>query len=93
VNAILAVIDQLLSFSPFLIFALPLALFGYFMAQEKKWAYWAAVVFSILNVLSHLDYLIRVFNFGWLFSAIFSAALVALLLHDQSRSYVKIYFR
>jgi hypothetical protein len=59
------------------------------IANEKKWGYLVAVVVAVLllaeTVLS--------FYGGALLTLIFEVALVALLLHPQSREYRRIWFR
>jgi hypothetical protein len=62
---------------------------GLGIANEKKWGYLVAVVAAIVLLIATL------FSFtgGGLINLIFSVALVALLLHPQSREYRRIWFR
>jgi hypothetical protein len=61
---------------------------GYGVANERKWGYWAAVGAAILPFVLLFD------GFGGgLLSLLFEIALVVLLLHPQSRSYYKVWFR
>ena len=72
-----------------------LAAGGFGIANEKKWGYGLAVAAAIAQVLA----LLALFGastfttFGPLFSFMFDAALVALLLHPMSRDYQRIWFR
>lgn len=59
------------------------------VANEKRWAYWLGVVLVALFVA----YLVVNFSFGAVITLIFYGALLALLLHRQSRSYQKIWFK
>ncbi|MDE3203022.1 MAG: hypothetical protein KGQ66_02235 [Acidobacteriota bacterium] len=62
---------------------------GLGIANEKKWGYWLGVVLVAVWVL----FLIKYFAFVDIITLIFYVALLALLLHRQSRSYQKIWFR
>ncbi|MFM7225408.1 MAG: hypothetical protein ACKOBG_05240 [Actinomycetota bacterium] len=72
-----------------------LAAGGFGIANEKKWGYGLAVAASVLQVLA----LISLFGFGVISSLgamttlLFDVALVALLLHPESRDYQRIWFR
>ena len=73
-----------------------LAAGGFGIANEKRWGYQVAVGAAIVNLalpvmLGGLDAVLD--NFGVLISLMFDVALVALLLHPQSREYQKIWFR
>ena len=62
---------------------------GIGVANERKWGYWVAVTASVIPfVLLALGYV-----GGGLLTLLFEVALVALLVHPQSRSYYKIWFR
>lgn len=62
---------------------------GIGVANERKWGYKTAVVASLLPfVLLALGYV-----GGGLLTLLFEVALIALLLHNQSRAYYKIWFR
>jgi hypothetical protein len=62
---------------------------GWGVANERKWGYWLGVVLAVVTV----GYLIYHFSFVSLFSLLFYGALVALLLHPQSRAYRRIWFK
>jgi len=72
-----------------------LAVGGFGIANEKRWGYALAVAAAVIQVLA----LFSVFgfgllvSFGGLISLLFDAALVALLLHPESRDYQRIWFR
>ncbi len=59
------------------------------MTKEKKWGYWLGVAMAALWVA----FLVLYFTFGVIISVLFYIALLALLLHPQSRSYRKVWFR
>ncbi len=73
----------------------PLLLFGGFgIANEKKWGYALAVIGAVLQVgtlilIGGAD----VLNFPLILNLIFDGALVALLLHPESRGYQRIWFK
>jgi hypothetical protein len=62
---------------------------GWGIANERKWGYWLGLVLAILDVLWFLLHP----GFGSLITVLFYAALVALLLHPESRAYRKTWFR
>jgi hypothetical protein len=62
---------------------------GLGIANEKKWGYWLGVALTALVVAL----LVLFFSFAAVINLIFYLALLALLLHPQSRSYRKIWFR
>ncbi len=62
---------------------------GYGTANEKKWGYALAVAVSVLQLLLGLTY----FGLANLIGLMFDIALVALLLHPQSRDYQRIWFK
>ena len=71
-----------------------LAFGGFGIANEKKWGYAVAVAAAILQVggliaVGGTD----VFNFPLILNLIFDGALVALLLHPESRGYQRIWFK
>jgi hypothetical protein len=78
-----------------LLIVVGLAAGGYGIANERKWGYAIAVAAALVQVLLPIVVLgTDVFsNVGVLLSFLFDVALVALLLHPQSRSYQKIWFR
>lgn len=59
------------------------------IANEKKLGYWLAVAGAVLG----LALTVLAFSFGAILILIFWAALVALLLHPQSRSYRRVWFK
>ena len=62
---------------------------GWGIANEKKWGYWLGVGLAVLQVAFMLLY----FSVGAVLNLIFYVALVALLLHPQSRAYRRTWFR
>jgi hypothetical protein len=62
---------------------------GWGIANEKKWGYWLGLALAVLEVVFILFY----FSAGALLNLLFYGALVALLLHPQSRSYRRTWFR
>ncbi|MGH9056540.1 MAG: hypothetical protein ACRDYY_11870 [Acidimicrobiales bacterium] len=62
---------------------------GLGIANEKKWGYWLGVALAVLEVVFTLMYL----SPGAVLNLLFYVALVALLLHPQSRSYRRTWFR
>ena len=68
---------------------------GYGIANEKKWGYWLGVVVAFLPFVLRL---LRggpdaVLATGQLLNLMFEIALVALLLHPQSRDYQRVWFK
>ena len=59
------------------------------IANEKKVGYWLGVGGAVLGLVLTILY----FSFGAILSLIFWGALVALLLHPQSRAYRKVWFK
>jgi hypothetical protein len=72
-----------------------LAAGGFGIANERKWGYALAVAAAVVQVVSYIAIFgSDVFgNAGVLLSFLFDVVLVVLLLHPQSRSYQKIWFR
>jgi hypothetical protein len=72
-----------------------LAAGGFGIANEKKWGYTVAVAAAVTQVLLYIVFggLSALNNFSVFISFMFDAALVALLLHPQSRDYQRIWFR
>jgi hypothetical protein len=67
---------------------------GYGIANEKKWGYWLGVAMAFAPFILRMVFL----GPGYLLSGdalslMFEIALVALLLHPQSREYQRIWFR
>jgi uncharacterized membrane protein len=68
------------------------ALSAWGLANERKWAYVLAVVVASLGVLGLLYELVIVHSFGAVIDLVFIGALLALLLHPQTREYRRIWF-
>jgi len=67
---------------------------GYGIANEKKWGYGLAVAAAILQVVMLISVAgSEVLSFPLVLSLLFDGALVALLLHPQSREYQRIWFK
>jgi hypothetical protein len=74
--------------------AVPLAAGGFGIANEKKWGYGVAVAAAVLQVgLLILWAKGDVLTFPLILNLIFDGALVALLLHPESRGYQRIWFK
>jgi hypothetical protein len=70
---------------------------GYGIANDRRWGYWLAVVVAALPLV-YEAYLLFHYGLGTAASAgvitiIFQVALLALLLHPQSREYQRIWFK
>jgi len=101
INAFFGILNAFLGGASWFFLAIVVAqgLGGYGIANEKKWGYNLAVVASVLS-LALLVFVVT-FSFGFaalfyinfLLTLIFDIALVALLVHPQSREYTKIWFR
>ena len=65
---------------------------GLLMANERKIGYKIAIVASFTPFISNLIVYRRLIAPSFL-SAVFDVALIALLLHTQSRSHQKVWFR
>jgi hypothetical protein len=71
-----------------------LAIGGYGIANEWKWAYPVAVAAAVLQIVLLLAAIgFQVFEFPFIITLLFDGALVALLLHPESRSYQRIWFK
>jgi hypothetical protein len=71
-----------------------LAVGGWGVANEKRWAYVLAVAAAVLQVAYYIIIFgSNVFRIDVLLSFLFNLALVGLLLHPQSRSYQRIWFK
>jgi hypothetical protein len=71
-----------------------LALGGFGIANEKKWGYGLAVVAAVVQVLLLIALVGGdVLRFPLILNLMFDGALVALLLHPQSREYQRIWFK
>ena len=84
-----------LSFYPLLMLsAVALAAGGYGIANEKRWGYGLAVGVAVLRVAVLLLFARSdVFQFPLILTLIFDVALVALLVHPESRQYQRIWFK
>jgi hypothetical protein len=82
------------TFPLLLLSAVALAAGGYGIANEKRWGYGLAVGIAILRAAMLL--LIAgsdAFGFPLILTLIFDVALVALLVHPESRQYQRIWFK
>ena len=71
-----------------------LAVGGYGIANEKKWGYTVAVAAAALQVVMLVAVAGGdVLGFPLVLNLVFDGALVALLLHPQSRDYQRIWFK
>ena len=93
-NAALALVfTLLLGQSPFLIVFILLAVAAFGVANERRIAYWAAVVLAFAYVLGVLATMVVGGGFGGILNLLFAGILVALLLHPESRHYQRIWFK
>src|SRR5436853_6783311 len=77
-----------------LLLVVGLAAGGFGIANEKKWGYGIAVAAAVLQVLLLVGVFgTDVLGFPLIINLMFDAALVALLLHRQSRDYQRIWFK
>ncbi len=83
---------SLASFVPLLMLGV-FVLGGLGVANERKWGYWVCVGGSAFATLATLYWVVR-FGFGLNLALrlMFDVALVAMLLHPQSREYRRIWF-
>jgi hypothetical protein len=71
-----------------------LAVGGYGIANEWKWGYGVAVAASVLQLVMFFAFFgFEVFEFPVIITLLFDGALVGLLLHPESRSYQRIWFK
>ena len=67
---------------------------GYFISNERKLGYYLGIAVAVLPLVSILLLVLRFDNVRPdLVGLLFQIALVALLLHEQSRSYVRLWFK
>ena len=67
---------------------------GYGIANEKRWGYLLGTTFAVLQVLFLFAFAGGdAFNFPLILTLLFDGALVALLVHPQSREYQRIWFK
>ena len=89
-----AVFDFLTFYGPFMLSAVALAAGGYGIANEKRWGYGLAVGVAVLRVAVLLLFAgSNAFEFPLILTLIFDVALVALLVHPESRQYQRIWFK
>jgi hypothetical protein len=62
---------------------------GWGIANEKKWGYWLGLALAV----AALAWTVFRFSPGAILDLLFYGALVALLLHRQSREYRRVWFR
>jgi hypothetical protein len=86
---------DLITFFPILmLFGIGLAAGGYGIANERKWGYGLAVGIAIVRVALLLAwYGLDVLDFPIVLTLMFDGALVALLVHPESRDYQRIWFK
>ncbi|MDA8318069.1 MAG: hypothetical protein ACP5PM_10315 [Acidimicrobiales bacterium] len=93
-NAAMALLFTLiLGQSPFLFIFILLAVAAFGVANERRVAYWAAVVLACAYVLGVLFIMVTGGGFGGILNLLFAGILVALLLHPESRHYERIWFK
>ena len=94
-NAFFAVFDML-SYRFFAVLSLGIVAAavaaGYGIANERKWAYYLGIAVAFMPFLLRLYYGIGLLS-GNVISLMFDIALVALLVHPQSREYQRIWFK
>jgi hypothetical protein len=83
---------------PYLALVVAGAAAGYGIANERKWGYGLGIVMAILPFLMRFDAIVQLIGYRYPFgtdilSLLFEIALVALLLHPQSRDYQRIWFK
>ena len=65
---------------------------GYGIANEQKWGYGLGVAMAFAPFALRLAFGVGIFS-GGLINMMFEIALIALLLHPQSRDYQRIWFK
>ncbi|HTJ74578.1 MAG TPA: hypothetical protein VL337_04370 [Acidimicrobiales bacterium] len=83
---------------PYLVLVAAGAAAGYGIANERKWGYGLGIAMAILPFLMRFDAIVQLIGYRYPFgsdvlSLLFEIALVALLLHPQSRDYQRIWFK
>ena len=90
INAVFGLLyGQLLAFPIGTLLVVGEAAAGLGIANEKKWAYWLGVALTALFIV----FIVLNFSFPALINLLFYGALLALLLHRQSREYRRVWFR
>jgi hypothetical protein len=91
INAFFAILSF---YPPSMLFGAALAAAGFGIANEKRWGYGLAVAAAVLQVVILLLFARgQVFEFPGILTLIFDVALVALLVHPESRQYQRIWFK
>lgn len=91
----ISAVYALIWFHPILlVVAVLLGAGGYGIANELRWGYTVAVTGAVLQVVFLvLAWGTNILGFPQIISLLFDGALVALLLHPQSREYQRIWFK
>ena len=90
INAVFGLLDgQVFAVPIGTILVLGQAAAGLGVANEKKWGYWLGVALTALWIA----FMVLNFNFVLILNLLFYGALLALLLHPQSRNYLRTWFR
>ncbi|MGI9033900.1 MAG: hypothetical protein ACR2HY_09570 [Acidimicrobiales bacterium] len=76
-----------------LVFVVGQAGAGYGIANEHKWGYILAIAMAVLPFVARFYYLGNPLAGTELLTLLFEVALVALLIHPQSRDYQRIWFK
>jgi hypothetical protein len=66
---------------------------AYFIANERRWAYRGAIALAVLYLLIQVIAFFLIAGLSGILNILFAGILVVLLLHPESRSYERIYFR
>jgi len=94
-QAVFGFLFGVISWSVFLsiLSLIALAAGGYGIANDKRWGYGLAVGAAILQILLVIGVALDIgLELGILLALVFDGALVALLLHPESREYQRIWF-
>jgi hypothetical protein len=96
INAVFGLLFGMVAVSPVLLLAtvVGLAVGGYGIANEKKWGYGIGVGAAIAQLaMLILVAGAEVIEFPLIITLLFDGALVALLVHPESRDYQRIWFK
>jgi hypothetical protein len=91
-NAALALLTLLVAGAGPALLLLLLGVAAYGIANDRRWAYWSAVVLSCVYLLAQVTFFFAGGSFSGVLSLLFAGLLVALLLHPQSREYQRVWF-